>query len=262
VAAVEYEVRNRVALVTLNDPDKRNMLSEPMVDELVAAVDRAEASDDVGAIVVTGAPPAFCAGANLGRLGQAGEGARQAGSGSAGPGLRTVYEAFLRFSRSDLPTVAAVNGAAVGAGMNLALCCDVRLVGASARFDTRFVELGLHPGGGHTWMLRRAVGPQTAAAMVLFGQVLDSEGAVERGLAWARVEDGDLVDAAVELAARAASAPRELTMRVKQTMRAVEALDEHDAAVDTELEAQTWSVAQPWFAERLAAVQARVSRRS
>lgn len=262
MAAVEYEVRDRVALITLNDPDKRNMLSEPMVEELVASVEGAEGSADVGAIVVTGAPPAFCAGANLGSLGRTGEGARQSGSGGAGAGLRRVYEAFLRFSRSDLPTVAAVNGAAVGAGMNLALCCDVRLVGASARFDTRFVELGLHPGGGHTWMLQRAVGPQTAAAMVLFGQVLDSAQAVERGLAWARVEDDALVETALELAGRAASAPRELATRVKQTMRAVAALDEHDAAVDTELDAQTWSVAQPWFAERLAAVQARVSRRS
>src|SRR5207253_5114344 len=71
------------------------------------------------------------------------------------PGLRSVYEGFLRVARSSLPTVAAVNGAAVGAGMNLALACDVRLAGRSARFDTRFLKLGLHPGGGHTWMLRR-----------------------------------------------------------------------------------------------------------
>ena len=256
--AVEYEARGRVALITLADPEKRNMLSEPMVAELVAAVDRAEASEDIGAIVVTGAPPAFCAGASLGQLGQAGEGARKGG----GPGVRGVYEAFLRFSRCLLPTVAAVNGAAVGAGMNLALCCDVRLVGASARFDTRFLELGLHPGGGHTWMLGRAVGPQTAAAMVLFGQVLDSTAAVERGLAWARHEDEALVGEAVSLAGKAAGAPRQLAMRTKQTMLQVSGIDDHDTAVEVELEAQSWSLAQPWFAERLAAVQARVSRRS
>ena len=75
--------------------------------------------------------------------------------------------------RSPLPTVAAVNGPAVGAGMNLALACDVRIAGASARFDTRFLRIGLHPGGGHAWMLDRAVGPQAAAAMVLFGARLD-----------------------------------------------------------------------------------------
>ena len=66
----------------------------------------------------------------------------------------------IRSERSPLPTIAAVNGAAVGAGMNLALGCDVRLAGRSARFDTRFLDLGIHPGGGHTWMLRRLVGPQ------------------------------------------------------------------------------------------------------
>ena len=81
----------------------------------------------------------------------------------------SIYEGFLRVLRSPLPTVAAVNGPAVGAGLNLALACDVRLAGASARFDTRFLRIGLHPGGGHAWMLDRAVGPQAAAAMVLFG---------------------------------------------------------------------------------------------
>ena len=76
----------------------------------------------------------------------------------------TIYEGFLRVLRSPLPTVAAVNGPAVGAGFNLALACDVRLAGTSARFDARFLRIGLHPGGGHTWMLDRAVGPQAAAA--------------------------------------------------------------------------------------------------
>jgi enoyl-CoA hydratase len=164
-------------------------------------------------------------------------------------------------SRSPLPTVAAVNGAAVGAGMNLALACDLRVVAESARFDTRFLELGLHPGGGHTWMLQRAVGEQTALAMVLFGQVLRGPEAAARGLAWTCQPDGEVVDAAVELASRAASAPPELARRVKQTLRIVATLDDHEAAVDTELEAQVWSLAQPWFAERLAAVQQRVSGR-
>ena len=235
------------------------MLSEEMVADLLAVLDEVESSPDVGALVVTGAPPAFCAGANLGNLGRAGEGARRDGGTSQSTGLRGIYEAFLRVSRSPVPTVAAVNGAAVGAGMNLALACDVRLAARSARFDTRFLELGLHPGGGHTWMLERAVGSQTALAMVLFGQVLDGPAAEHRGLVWTCHEDAEVVDAAVALAARAAAAPPELARRVKQTMRTVAALDDHGQAVDTELDAQVWSLAQPWFAERLAAVQKRVS---
>ena len=92
-----------------------------------------EANPDVGAVVVTGAPPGFCAGADLSHLG-----------GSQRDGLRSIYEGFLRVGRSPLPTIAAVNGAAVGAGMNLALCCDVRLAARRAKFDTRFLQLGLH----------------------------------------------------------------------------------------------------------------------
>ncbi|HUZ42881.1 MAG TPA: enoyl-CoA hydratase [Acidimicrobiales bacterium] len=249
-----------VAVITLNDPDKRNMLSEEMVDALVTILDRVEADESVGAIVVTGAGRAFCAGANLGNLGRAGEAARgDQPAADRGTGMRSIYEAFLRFSRSPLPTLAAVNGAAVGAGMNLALACDIRLAGRSARFDTRFLELGLHPGGGHTWMLQRLVGPQTAAAMVLFGQVLDAAAAAERGLVWSCVDDQELLTESIALAARAASGPRDLAMRIKATMGVVSGLDDHDAAVDAELEAQLWSLGQPFFAERLAVVRQRVS---
>src|SRR4029077_10230195 len=91
----------------------------------------------------------------------------------------TVYDAFLRVLRSSLPTIAAVDGPAVGAGFNLALACDLRVVGPRARFDSRFLRIGLHPGGGHLWMLERAVGPQAAAAIVLFAQAIDGRRADE-----------------------------------------------------------------------------------
>lgn len=248
---VDVDTESRVAVVTLDEPERRNALTLPMVDEITAAFDRLEADEVVGAVVVTGEPPAFCAGADLGDLG-----------GSKETGLRRIYEGFLRVARSSLPTVAAVNGAAVGAGVNLALCCDVRLTARSARIDPRFVELGLHPGGGHTWLLHRAVGPQAAAALVLFGEVLDGEGAVRCGLAWRCVDDGALLDEARKLAANAASAPPELASRVKATLRTVPGIDRHEDAVDVELTAQVWSLEQPFFAERLAAVRARVTRGS
>ena len=239
-----------VALLTLDEPERRNALNLALVDEIVAAFDELEKDDSIGAVVVTGAPPAFCAGADLGNLGGAQE-----------SGLRSVYEGFLRVGRSTLPTLAAVNGAAIGAGMNLALVCDVRLAGRSARFDTRFLDLGLHPGGGHTWMLHRAVGPQAAAALVLFGEVLDGEAAERHGLAWRCVDDDALLDSARALAAKAAEAPRQLSIRAKQTLAAMAGVDDHDAAVDAELEVQLWSARQPFFAERLAAMRARVQKR-
>ena len=239
-----------VVVVTVSDPEKRNALTLPMITELIAAFDRLETDASVGAVVITGAPPAFCAGADLSHL----------GSAPSGDGLRGIYEGFLRVGRSPIPTIAAVNGAAVGAGVNLALCCDLRLAARRAKFDTRFLQLGLHPGGGHTWMMRRAVGPQATAATVLFGEVLDGADAERAGLVWRCVDDDQLVPTAIALAARAAASPA-LARRVKATIADMADVDSHDAAVDVELEAQLWSMAQPEFAARLAAMRDRISSR-
>jgi enoyl-CoA hydratase len=242
----------RVAVVTLDSPEHRNTLTAGMVREITGAFDALEADEGVGAVVVTGAPPAFCAGADLAHLAGDGQDGREAG-------LREIYEGFLRVGRSPLPTLAAVNGAAVGAGMNLALCCDVRIAARSARFDTRFLQLGLHPGGGHTWMLRRTVGPSAAAAMVLFGEVLDGPAAERAGLAWRCVDDGTLMAAAVEMADRAASAPRDLALRTKRTLATMAVVGAHEEAVDVELEPQVWSLGQPEFQERLQSLRRRMS---
>jgi enoyl-CoA hydratase len=262
---IRTEVADGVATLTLDDPDRRNALTLDMVDRIVAAFEQFEAEDSgVGAVVVTGAPPAFCAGADLSNLQASGEQARGAAADPATSregGMRSIYEGFLRVGRSPLPTIAAVNGAAVGAGMNLALACDVRVAARRAKFDTRFLQIGLHPGGGHTWMLDRIAGPQTAAAMVLFGEVLDGERAAACGLAWRVVDDDALLDTAREMAGRAAQAPTKLACRVKETLKAVPDLDVHQDAVDLELTAQMWSLAQPEFAERIAALQQRISKR-
>jgi enoyl-CoA hydratase len=248
MAELDLDIADGIATVTLNAPDRRNALTLGLGDEIVAALDAAEADPSVGAVVVTGAPPAFCAGADLSHLGS-----------SQRAGLTRIYEGFLRVARCPLPTIAAVNGAAVGAGVNLALACDLIVAGESARFDTRFVKLGLHPGGGHTWMLRRRVGPQAAAALVLFGQVAGGAEAERIGLAWRCVPDADLLDVARSVAASAASAPRELVVRMKETLAAMAGVGSHDEAVGLELEAQVWSLGQPAFRERLAEMQRRIS---
>jgi enoyl-CoA hydratase len=248
MSLVLLDISDRVATITLNNPQERNTLTAPMVEEIVAVMDQVEADDGVGAIVVTGAPPAFCAGANLGNLGS-----------SEGPGLRTIYEGFLRVARSPLPTLAAVNGAAVGAGMNMALGCDVRVAARRARFDTRFLQLGIHPGGGHTWMLRRLLGPGTASALLLFGEVVDGAEAERLGLVHRCVDDDALVEHAHAMAAKAADVPRELSIVTKKTLQKMADVATHDEAVDTEIEPQVWSTQQPWFRERLAAMQARIS---
>ena len=145
--------------------------------------------------------------------------------------------------------------------MNLALGCDVRIVADSAKLDTRFLQLGIHPGGGHTWMLRRIAGPQAAMAAVVFGQVLDGKEAERIGLAYRSVPSETLLEFAHDFAAKAASVPRELAIATKRTIQAMADVDDHPSAVARELEPQLWSTKQPWFAERLAALQARISKK-
>ena len=246
---VLVQVENHVALITVNDPDRRNAVTAEISAGLRAAVDAAEANTDVHALVVTGAGKAFCAGADLSALGDATE-----------DGLRSIYDGFLAVANCALPTIAAVNGAAVGAGLNLALAADVRIAGPAALFDPRFQKLGIHPGGGATWMLQRAVGVQAARAALLFGMRFDAEAAVRYGLALEVADDP--VAAARELAAGPAAAPRDVVLATKASMRATANpgsidVDQHRIAVDTELKPQAASILSPEFAERLAAAKRR-----
>ena len=250
---VLFNIADHVALITVNDPDRRNAVTDEMSAQLRAAVERAEANADAHAVVITGAGKAFCAGADLSALGAA-------GGGGAESGLQRLYDGFMAVGSCKLPTIAAVNGAAVGAGLNLALAADVRIAGPAALFDSRFQKLGLHPGGGATWMLQRAVGPQAARAALLFGMRFDAESAVRHGLALCVADDP--VAAALELAAGPAAAPREVVLATKATMRATASpgsLDNehHELAKNLELGPQAKSIQSPDFAARLAAAKGR-----
>lgn len=240
-------VRDRVGLVTVNDPDHRNAVTNRISAALRTAVEALETDSAVHAIVITGAGTAFCAGADLSALGAAAE-----------DGLHRLYDGFLAVADCALPTIAAVNGPAVGAGLNLALACDVRIAGPRALFETRFQKLRIHPGGGMTWMLQRAVGPEIARAALLFGKRFDAEAAVGHGLAL-RVAD-DPVAGALELAAGPAAAPRDVVIATKATMRATISpgavdSDQHAIAVRTEVGPQAKSIQSPEFAKRLAAAR-------
>jgi enoyl-CoA hydratase len=243
---VLVERRGGVAVVTVVDRERRNALSLELSDRLARAVSDCDYDDSVHAIVITGAPPAFCAGGDLGALAAAGQ------SGSEAD-LHRIYAGFLAVANATVPTIAAVNGPAVGAGLNLALACDLRLVGPGALFDARFLQLGIHPGGGMTWLAQRAVGPQIAAAMALFGEPLDAQAAVRTGLAFRLFEvDGDprspaaheaVVSAAVSFAHRAAAAPRDLVVATKAALRATATMPKHADAVTYEITPQLASLA-------------------
>lgn len=250
MSLVLLSVADRVATLTLNNPSERNVLSAQMVGDIIAAMDTIEKDPNIGAIVVTGAGPAFCAGANLSDLESADE-----------KSLGIIYEGFLRIARSALPTIAAVNGAAVGAGMNLALGCDVRLAVKRAKFDTRFLHIGIHPGGGHTWMLRRIAGPQTAMATVIFGEVLDGDQAQQAGLVWRCVDETELLTVAQAMAARAAAVPKELLTATKRTIVEMADIETHTEAVQRELVPQVWSIDQPYFAVRVAELKEQIKKK-
>lgn len=246
---IVVDIRDRIATLMLNDPDRRNCVTAEISAALRTTIATVETDPSVHVVIITGAGNAFCAGADLSALGSATE-----------TGLRALYDGFLAVSNCLLPTIAAVNGAAVGAGLNLALAADVRIAGPAAMFDPRFQALGIHPGGGMSWMLHRAVGPQLARASLLFGLRFDAEAAVRHGLALS-VSD-DPVDAARQLARGPAGAPRDVVIATKASMRATASpgvldTDQHRIAVDTELIPQATSITSPEFAERLAAARRR-----
>jgi enoyl-CoA hydratase len=239
---VRVETDGGVARLTVSHPERRNALNLELSAQLVAAVDRVVADPSVGAVVVTGEPPAFCAGGDLDELARA-----------DADTLRRVYAGFRAVERCPLPTLAAVNGPAVGAGLNLALACDVRLAGPKALFDARFLDLGIHPGGGYTWMVQRALGPAGAAALTLFGERLDAAEAVRTGLAWRAYDtDDELLAAAHALAGRATAGPPAVVRATKASLRAAAGLPGAAEALEIEIGPQAESLRAPEFRTRAA----------
>lgn len=254
---IQTKVQAGVATITLRNAKRRNAITSQMVTEIIDALDALEADEAVHAVIVTGEGSAFCAGADLSHLVRA-----ATGDAEAEAAVRDIYRAFTRLRESTLPTIAAVNGPAVGAGLNMALVCDVRIAGRTALFSSTFLSLGLHPGGGNTWMLERAVGPHVAAAMTLFGEQLDGEEAERVGMALRVVEDEDLLAEANKLAERVASYPREVTMDAKRSLGEMPQVAEYSEAIDVELVRQLRSATTQEFARRMEALMSRGKKKS
>ena len=253
-AVVSLTVHDAVATVALTAATRRNALTAEMVTGIDAAFVAAEAHRDVRVVVVTGSGRAFCAGADLKTL------ERSAQNQFAS--VKAVYAGFLRVLESPLPTIAAVNGSAVGAGLNLALACDVRIAATTARFDTRFGALRLHPGGGHTWLLQHAVGYETAVRAILFGEVWDATRAHELGLVSEVTEPENLLPTAIALGNRLAGMDKTFACRLIATLRKARGPVSHSEVLLLESENQEWSVGEPAFVENVRALRAAVSGRS
>lgn len=204
MSEILLEIEDGVAVITLNAPERRNSFVTTMVDELLDACDRVDDDKSVGAVVIRANGKSFCAGAHREVLAEAG---RDPARPDNFQNLSHTYMAFVRVGDLKPPTVAAVRGHAVGAGVNLMLATDLRIVSESARISTGFMKIGLHPGGGHFSLLGRLAGREATAAMSLFGEEIDGVRAAQLGLAWAAVPESEVELRAMTIARTAAADP-------------------------------------------------------
>jgi enoyl-CoA hydratase len=215
LSEVRLERDGVVALLTLAAPARRNALTPAMVEELVSACEEIDADPGIGAVVIQAEGEGFCAGAHRDSLREAG---RDPARDDNYQGLGRTYRAFARVGELLPPTVAAVRGAAVGAGVNLALATDLRVMAHDARIITGFARIGIHPGGGHFALLGRLVGRDATAALGLFGVEIDGRRAAEIGLAWESLPSEEVEPRALELARQAGADP-ELAREAARSMR-------------------------------------------
>jgi enoyl-CoA hydratase len=229
-----------IAVITMRAPERRNALTLEMAEAMIEACETIDADGAVGAVIVAGEGGYFCAGGDRKVLARAGE---DPASPETYAGMSTIYNAFARVGRLEPPTIAAIRGGALGAGLNLAMATDLRVVGEDAVLLSGFLPIGLHPGGGHSLLLARAGGRETANALELFGQRLTGAEAVERGLAWRAVPDDQVDGCARELAAVPAADP-ELARRTAASMRRIAGPPAipWEAALDLERSSQMWSM--------------------
>lgn len=241
-----------VVLLTLDNPAQRNAMSDAMTASWVAAVDELAGDPSVRAVVVTGEGKGFCSGADTSWL--------AAEPDATVDALRTrmmaFYRAWLSVRRLEVPTIAAVNGAAIGAGMALTLACDLRYAAASAKLGVPFVKLGLHPGMGTTHLLPSVVGEAHARDLLLTGRVVDAEEALRIGLVSRVLPDETFLEDVLEIARGiAATAP----IASRYTTRGLRDGGHRDleSALQWEAFAQPVTMATEDLQEGIRAVQAR-----
>lgn len=216
-----YEQDGPVVTLTLNAPAKRNAIgSRDECEEVVAACRRIERDDSVRCVIVTGADPAFCAGGDLKSM-------RDRSGMMSGEGPASMRENYRRGIQMiplalydlNLPTIAAINGPAIGAGLDLALMCDMRIASDKALFAESFIRVGIVPGDGGAWLLPRVVGMSVACEMSFTGDPLTPEQGLKVGLVSQVVPHAELLPAARALAARVAKNPPQMLRMTKRLLR-------------------------------------------
>jgi len=215
-----FDVAERVAVLTLNRDDVRNALTgTALVDEIVRAVEWVNKAADVSVLVLTGAGAAFSAGGNIKEM-QLKQGIF-AGSAAEieGQYRQGIQRMTLAMASAEVPVIAAVNGAAIGAGFDLACMCDLRLASSDALIGETFINLGLIPGDGGSWYLQRLVGYQRAAELTFTGRLVQADEALALGLFLEVVAPEQLMTRAHELARQIAAKPPQATRMTKRLLR-------------------------------------------
>lgn len=216
---LRYEQQGHIVTLTMNDPEKRNPLTgNTAVDEFIAAIDRIHRDKSVRAVVLTGAGPAFSAGGNIKALQTL-----AAGSVSA-LNIRDDYQAGIQrlpgaLFNLEVPVIAAVNGPAIGAGLDLCCMCDIRIASTHARFAESFVKLGLISGDGGAWLLPRIIGLSRAAEMTFTGDTIDADTALQWNLISQVVAPDQLLPTAYAMAERIAANPPHALRLSKRLLR-------------------------------------------
>jgi len=247
---VQLEMRGMVGVITLNRPDALNALTLPMAREFQAAVGEARELR-ARAIVLTGAGRAFCAGGDLREMQKIASRDGRVEAFFDEP-LRVLNEGILLIRRTPLPFIAAVNGAASGGGCNIALACDLVVAGESARFNQAFIKIGLSPDCGGTFILPRLVGWRRATELLMTGEVVNAQRALEIGMINLVVADNELMDQTMKLAERLANAPTAAVARIKELLE-LSATNDYAAQLELERKAQIQSGLTEDFKEGVAA---------
>ena len=233
------EVRGNVALITLNRPQALNSFTRQMHRELWAALDRIEADKAIRAAVITGAGRGFCTGADLAEFDFA-PGPDLVARADPGPVIEQAFNPTVRkLMALRVPTVAAVNGVAAGAGASLAMTCDLAIAAANASFIQAFSKIGLIPDAGGSWLLVKKLGLARAMGCALLGDKLAAQDAKEWGMIWDVAPEGqDVVEAALALAQRLATMPTTALVQTRKLLRAA-ATNELDRQLDLERDTQS-----------------------
>jgi 2-(1,2-epoxy-1,2-dihydrophenyl)acetyl-CoA isomerase len=236
---VLYETRGAVALITLNRPQALNSFTRAMHRDLWDAFDKIEADKSIRAAVITGAGRGFCAGADLAEFDFA-PGPDLVKRADPGPIIEQAFNPTVRKLQAlRVPTVAAVNGVAAGAGASLAMTCDLAIAAPGASFIQAFSKIGLVPDAGGTWFLVKRLGLARALGCAMLGDKLSAKDAKEQGMIWDVAADGeDCVEAAMKLAQRLATMPTKALVATRRLLRAA-ASNELDAQLDAERDTQS-----------------------